>query len=123
MFSGFILCVESSTWRELGAFGGLTRFLGVTGFRAITRARPSSGGRIALRLNAAVSLRTGNYLVVVQFIAKRAKRAIIVSQRTRHIARLAQIPSASLGTGSSLRKERLFRMTIKLTPLAITYVP
>jgi hypothetical protein len=47
-------------------------------------------------------------------IGKRAKRAVIVSQRTRHIARLAQIPSASLGTGSSLRKERLFRMTIKL---------
>jgi len=45
---------------------------------------------------------------------KRAKRAVIVSQRTRQIARLAQIPSASLGTGSSLRKERLFRMTIEL---------
>jgi hypothetical protein len=28
MISGFILCVESSTWRELGALGGLTRFLG-----------------------------------------------------------------------------------------------
>jgi hypothetical protein len=26
MFSGFILCVESSTWRELGALGGLTGF-------------------------------------------------------------------------------------------------
>jgi hypothetical protein len=26
MFSGFISCVESSTWRELGALGGLTRF-------------------------------------------------------------------------------------------------
>jgi hypothetical protein len=45
----------------------------------------------------------------------RAKRAIIVSQKTGHNARLAQIPSASLRTGSSLRNKRLLRMTIKLT--------
>ena len=32
----------------------------------------------------------------------------------RHFARLAQIPSTSLGTGSSLRKSGLLRMTIKL---------
>jgi hypothetical protein len=44
MFSGFILCVESSTWRELGAFGGLTRFLGESGFWAITQARACRAG-------------------------------------------------------------------------------
>ncbi len=27
MVFGFILCVESGVWRELGAVGGLTRFL------------------------------------------------------------------------------------------------
>ncbi len=47
-------------------------------------------------------------------IGKRAKRAVIVSQRTRHNRAARPDPSASLGTGSSLRKERLFRMTIKL---------
>jgi hypothetical protein len=26
MVFGFILCIESGVWRELGAFGGLTRF-------------------------------------------------------------------------------------------------
>jgi hypothetical protein len=30
------------------------------------------------------------------------------------VARLAQIPSAKLGAGSSLRKKRLLRMTIRL---------
>src|SRR5580658_1858979 len=48
-------------------------------------------------------------------IGRRAKRAIIASQKTRRIARLAQIPSASLGTGSSLRKERLFRRQLNCT--------
>jgi uncharacterized protein len=50
-------------------------------------------------------------------IGKRAKRATIVAQTTRHIARLAQIPFGrlrSLRAGSSLRKKRLFRMTSKL---------
>jgi hypothetical protein len=44
-------------------------------------------------------------------IGKRAKRAIIVSQRTRHFARLAQIPSA--GSGQALRetKSLSLRMT------------
>ncbi len=40
-------------------------------------------------------------------IRKRAKRAIIASQRTRRFARLAQIPR--------LRKKRLLGMTIELS--------
>jgi hypothetical protein len=44
MFSGFILCVESSTWRELGALGGLTKFLGRERFLAITQPRLGRAG-------------------------------------------------------------------------------
>ena len=43
----------------------------------------------------------------------RAKRAIIVSQKARHIARLARIPFGFAHGGLSLRKERLFGMTIR----------
>jgi hypothetical protein len=41
----------------------------------------------------------------------RAKRAIIVSQKARHVARLAQIPFDFAQGKLSLRKKRLFRMT------------
>ena len=44
----------------------------------------------------------------------RAKRAIIVSQRTRHIGRLPQIPFDFAQGRLSLRKERLLGMTNKL---------
>jgi hypothetical protein len=46
-------------------------------------------------------------------IRKRAKRAINVSQRTRHFARLAQIAFDFAQARLSRRKERLFGMTIK----------
>ena len=60
-----------------------------------------------------------------QSIRKRAKRAIIASQRTlrllslsqgrlRHIARLARIPFGFAQGKLSLRKGRLFRMTIEV---------
>jgi hypothetical protein len=52
---------------------------------------------------------------LVQFpttmIRRRAERAIIVSQKARHVARLAQIPFDFAQGKLSLRKKRLFRMT------------
>jgi hypothetical protein len=49
---------------------------------------------------------------------KRSKRAIVCGaafliKAVRHIARIAQIPSASLGAGSSLRNGSLLRMTTR----------
>jgi hypothetical protein len=44
---------------------------------------------------------------------KRAKRAIIASQKTRRNARLAQIAFGFAQARLSLRKERLLRMTTK----------
>jgi len=40
----------------------------------------------------------------VMVIGKRAERVIVVSQRTRHVARLARIPSA--GSGQALRETK-----------------
>ncbi len=48
---------------------------------------------------------------------RRSKPAIILSRRARQFARLAQIPSTSLGTGSSLRKDGLLGMTNQTAPL------
>jgi hypothetical protein len=47
-------------------------------------------------------------------IRKQAERAVYVSQRARHIARLAQIPFDFAQGRLSLRKERLLGMTNKL---------
>jgi hypothetical protein len=47
-------------------------------------------------------------------VRKRAKRALNVSQKPRHIARLPRIPFGFAQGRLSPRKERLLRMTIKL---------
>ena len=50
----------------------------------------------------------------VSFIRKRAKRAIIASQKARRTAGLAQIPFDFAQGRLSLRKKRLLGMTKKL---------